>query len=213
MATCSEICGSENAERAQNAMESGCHGFGVRSYLHHFYEECTASVWERHEDFQTQRSPHRLSSGLWKVSLAFGTLVMATGLVVFVAGFSIPSRIEAFGEGELLFVDRQAVRFNQGLHLSVQVGAGMLCLGGLLVAGGLLMSAFSKTPDKGDEQHPQPRKRRKERKRSQAGVKVPSEPVTKPPSPVSGEAGVPVTLSKVENVQPAAEDTPSSPCH
>ena len=68
MASCSEICGSEQSERAPNPTESGCHRYGVRSYLHHFYEECTASVWERrNEDFQTQRSPRWWSSGLWKV--------------------------------------------------------------------------------------------------------------------------------------------------
>lgn len=69
MASCAEICGSEQSERhAQKPKESGCHRYGVRSYLHHFYEECTASVWERHEDFQAQRSPRWWSSGLWKVT-------------------------------------------------------------------------------------------------------------------------------------------------
>lgn len=60
MASCSEICGSEYG--AVNG-----HQYGVRSYLHQFYEECTGSLWDREADFQTQRSPSRWSSVLWKV--------------------------------------------------------------------------------------------------------------------------------------------------
>ncbi|XP_012673675.1 neurensin 1-like [Clupea harengus] len=214
MASCSEICGSEQSERAPNPTESGCHRYGVRSYLHHFYEECTASVWERrNEDFQTQRSPRWWSSGLWKVSLVFGTLVLAIGLVVFVVGCTIPSRIEAFGEGELLFVDRQAVRFNEGLQMSIQAGAGMLCLGGLVVAGSLFASAFARGPSKDVNQSPPAKDRGRERKRGKRGRKVPSEPVTKPPTPISSETGVPVTLTRVENIQPPSEEPPSSPSH
>ncbi|KAL2080081.1 hypothetical protein ACEWY4_023874 [Coilia grayii] len=215
MASCSEICGPEQSERAQNPTEtSGCHKYGVRSYLHHFYEECTASVWERHEDFQTQRSPRWLSSGLWKVSLVFGMLVLVIGLVVFVVGCTIPSRIEAFGEGELLFVDRQSVRFNQGLQVSIQAGAAMLCLGGLMVAGSLFASAFTRGSSKDETLSPPPPKDRgRERKRGNRGGKAPSDPVTKPPTPISGEAGVPVTLSKVETIQPPSEEAPSSPSH
>lgn len=37
-----------------------------------FYEECTASIWERDEDFQIQRSPSRWSSLLWKVRWTVG---------------------------------------------------------------------------------------------------------------------------------------------
>ncbi|KAG5264808.1 hypothetical protein AALO_G00258230 [Alosa alosa] len=215
MASCAEICGTEQSERhAQKPTESGCHRYGVRSYLHHFYEECTATVWERHTDFQTQRSPRWWSSGLWKVSLVFGTVVLAVGMVVFVVGCTIPSRIEAFGEGELLFVDRQAVRFNQGLQASIQAGAGMLCLGGLVVAGSLFVSAFSRGSGKDETQSTPPKDRGRERKRgTRGGGKVPSDPVTKPPTPISGETGVPVTLSKVENIQPPSEDPPPSPSH
>ncbi|KAL0173328.1 hypothetical protein M9458_033639, partial [Cirrhinus mrigala] len=66
MTSCSEICGSDYAEQSHGALSSGYQGYGVRSYLHQFYEECTASIWERDEDFQTQRSPSRWSSVLWK---------------------------------------------------------------------------------------------------------------------------------------------------
>ncbi|XP_030644376.1 neurensin 1-like [Chanos chanos] len=205
MASCSAVCGSEPSERAQSVVDSGCHTFGVRSYLHHFYEECTASMWDQQEDFQTQRSPQWWSSGLWKVSLAFGAVVLLVGLVVLTVGYAIPTRIEAFGEGELLFVDRQAMRFNQGLHLSVMAGTGMLSLGGLLMAGGLLMSAFCRTHNKEEENQVKPSQRdKKGGQGGSAGAKSSPGAVTKSPVPVSSESKVPITLSKVENIQPSS---------
>lgn len=50
---------------------SSCLQFGVRSYLHHFYEECSASVWDRDPEVrgsvQTQRSALWWNSAVWKV--------------------------------------------------------------------------------------------------------------------------------------------------
>lgn len=95
-------------------------------------------------------------------------------------GYSIPTRIEAFGEGELLFVDRQAMRHNHSLHICVLVGTGLLTLGGVLMAGGILMSDFSTTPTKQEDS-------RGERK---GGTRSPADPVMKTPSPMSSDGGV-----------------------
>ncbi|KAJ8268318.1 hypothetical protein COCON_G00134900 [Conger conger] len=191
MASCSEMCGS-----GQGPAPDSCQRYGVRSYLHHFYEECTASIWERHEDFQIQRSPSRWSSVLWKVSLALGMLILTSGLVALTVGYTVPSKIEAFGEGEMVFVDNQAVHFNQGLHLSKLAGAALFCAGGVLMAVGLLLSAFSRGSSKEEAylQH-----RFKERI---ADMQPAAHPITKAPTP--GESKIPVTLSKVQNVQPTS---------
>lgn len=78
MASCSEVCGSGHA------VDSGCRVLGVRSYLHHFYEECTASMREQQEDFQDQRSPLRWSSGFWKVSKrSFAKEIQSPHLMLF----------------------------------------------------------------------------------------------------------------------------------
>ncbi|XP_076863885.1 neurensin 1-like [Brachyhypopomus gauderio] len=186
MAYCSEVCGSEHIKSVSG---SGCHGFGVRSYLHHFYEECTASVWEQ-EESPGRSSSQRWSAHLCRVPLALGALVLAAGLVVLVVGLVVPSRIEAFGEGELLFVDRRAVQYNQGLHACVQAGASMLGLGGLLTAAGLLASAFSRPvagPDgRGAGEH-------------RGGA---AKPVPTTPSPAVADGAGPDAFSKVETVQP-----------
>ncbi|XP_062866065.1 neurensin 1-like [Trichomycterus rosablanca] len=192
MASRSEVRGSESFKSMPGS------GYGVRSYLHYFYEECTASVWDQ-EDVQNQRSFRWWSSGLCKVSLALGAVVLAVGLVVLVVGFSVPSRIEAFGEGELLFVDRQAVQYNHGLNVCVQAGTGMLSLGGLMLAAGLLLSAFS-----GATPRPLPTGRKKGMMGggSEEGERSPAKVVSKAPSPAAGDGSVPITLYKVENVQP-----------
>ncbi|KAJ8395259.1 hypothetical protein AAFF_G00034610 [Aldrovandia affinis] len=191
MASCSDICGS-----GQGMVNGGCQRYGVRSYLHHFYEECTASMWERDEDFQIQRSPSRWSSVLWKVSLAFGTLILITGLIALTVGYAVPSKIEAFGEEELVFVDSHAVRFNRGLHLSRLAGAALFCAGGVLMTVGLLLSAFTRSYSKEEA-----RLQHKFKERI-AEMQAASHPITKAPTP--GESKIPVTLSKVQNIQPAS---------
>ncbi|KAK1804917.1 hypothetical protein P4O66_019289 [Electrophorus voltai] len=185
MAYCLEGCGSQ---RIKSMSGSGCHGFGVKSYLHHFYEECTASVWEQ-EESPGQSSPQCWSAGICRVPLVLGTVVLAAGLVVLAMGFIVPSRIEAFGEGELLFVDQKAVRHNQGLQACVQAGTGMLSLGGLLLAAGFLVSALSRPTPRPDT-----------REHGSRAAKL----VTKPPSPAAGDGAGLFAVSKVESVQPTS---------
>ncbi|KAL0963360.1 hypothetical protein UPYG_G00305350 [Umbra pygmaea] len=187
-----EVCGTDLTEQAQHDPR-----YGVRSYLHQFYEECTASIWERDEDFQMQRSPSRWSSVLWKVCLVFGTLILATGLIIILVGYATPTKIEAFGEDELLFVDSHAVGFNQALDVCKLTGAVLFCVGGGLMAAGLLLSAFAKSYSKEELYLQQKFKERL------AGIQNTVHPITRAPAPGGGK--IPVTLSKVQSVQPAPE--------
>lgn len=52
-------------------------GFKIVFLSKQFYEECTASIWERDEDFQIQRSPSRWSSILWKVKRILSSLFIS----------------------------------------------------------------------------------------------------------------------------------------
>uniref|UniRef100_A0A4W5QVJ1 Neurensin 1 n=1 Tax=Hucho hucho TaxID=62062 RepID=A0A4W5QVJ1_9TELE len=189
---CAEMCVSDYAEQTQHDQR-----YGVRSYLHQFYEECTASIWERDEDFQIQRSPSRWSSVLWKVCLALGTLLLVTGFIVLLVGYATPTKIEAFGEDELLFVDSHAVRFNRALDVCKLTGAVLFCVGGSLMAVGLLLSAFSKSYSKQELYLQQKFKERL------VDIQNTVHPITRAPTP--GESKIPVTLSKVQSVQPNSE--------
>lgn len=42
----------------------------------------------------------------YQVCLTFGALILFAGLIVILVGYTTPARIEAFGEDDLLFVDR-----------------------------------------------------------------------------------------------------------
>ncbi|KAL2084869.1 hypothetical protein ACEWY4_020387 [Coilia grayii] len=190
MASCSEICGSEY----QSASVNG-HQYGVRSYLHQFYEECAGSLWDREADFQTQRSPSRWSSVLWKVCVILGGMLMLAGLVVLFVGYATKPRIEAFGEDELLFVDERAVRFNRALDSCKLGGAILFCVGGAGMALGLLLAVFTTATISKEEQQLQQRFRDR-----LAELQSAIHPVTRAPTP--GDAKVPVTLSRVQSVQP-----------
>lgn len=135
-----------------------------------------------------------------QISLAIGTILLSVGLVVLAVGFVAPTRIEAFGEGELLFVDRHAMRYNQALNMCVQAGTGMLTLGGLMMTAGLLLSAFPRPTTSAQP----PGKEKKTIIGRGGGVdgRSPTNVFTKAPSPAAGDAAIPVALSKVGQVQP-----------
>ncbi|XP_035262963.1 neurensin-1 [Anguilla anguilla] len=197
MTSCSELCGSDHGERSQSTVHNHHQHYGVRSYLHHFYEECTASIWDRDEDFQIQKSPSRWSAILGKVCLAFGTLMLVVGLTVLTVGFAAPPKIEAFGEEELLFVDKRAAHFNRALEVCKLVGGVLFCAGGVLAAAGLLLSSFTR----GEPSEERCLQRRFKEKLAELQAAV--HPIRK--APTLGEWRIPVTLSKAQNIQPVSE--------
>ncbi|XP_039976966.1 neurensin 1-like [Xiphias gladius] len=208
MALCSESCVSgSGGESSGSQGGSSFLQFGVRSYLHHFYEECSSSMWERDPEdqgfVQSQRSALWWNSAIWKVSLALGLLILTAGIASLSVGYSTPHKIESFGEGDLFFVDAQAVSFNRGLHLSAAGGIGLSCLGSAMVVMGVVVWILPRANLKGRLFHrPGERQQRAEMWSKRRGCRDPGDVVTKPPGIEEGK--IPVTLSKVENVQPTS---------
>ncbi|XP_035537517.1 neurensin 1-like [Morone saxatilis] len=205
MALCSEACVSgSGGESSGSETGSSCLQFGVRSYLHHFYEECSSSMWERDPEdggfVQSRRSTLWWNSAVWKVSMALGLLILTAGIASLSVGYSTPHKIESFGEGDLFFVDTQAVSFNRGLHLSTAAGIGLSCLGSALATMGVIVWILPRANFKERLFH---RPGEGER-RVEPGSKwrYPGDVVTKPLG--IEERKIPVTLSKVENVQPTS---------
>ncbi|XP_007901363.1 neurensin-1 [Callorhinchus milii] len=194
MSLCTEICRSQNL----NYPADGVHQrYGVRSYLHQFYEDCTASIWEHEDDFQIKRSPSRWSSVLWKVGLVSGTIILLIGMAVIATGYLVPPKIEAFGEEDFLVVDGRAVQFNGALVICKLAGAILFCIGGMIMATCLLLSAFAASYSKEEKYLQQKFKERI------AEAHISMQPVTKAPTP--GQGRIPITLSKVQNVQPSSQ--------
>lgn len=129
-----------------------------------------------------------------------GLLMLTAGIASLSVGYSTPHKIESFGEGDLFFVDAQAISFNRGLHISTEAGVGLSCLGLALAVIGVVVWILPRIKFK---ERLFRRVGEVERRRElEATWQVPGEVVTK--APVAEEGKIPVTLSKVENVQPSS---------
>uniref|UniRef100_A0A3B4AGY0 Neurensin 1-like n=1 Tax=Periophthalmus magnuspinnatus TaxID=409849 RepID=A0A3B4AGY0_9GOBI len=138
-----------------------------------------------------------------QVSVALGLLILTAGVASLSVGYSTPHKIESFGEGDLFFVDTQAINFNRGLHQSRAAGIGLSCLGVALAAMGLAVWVLPRADWKTRLFHrAESGEGRGEWAPKWMGFSDGGDVVTKPP--VLDEKKVPVTLSKVENVQPAS---------
>ncbi|KAM4549782.1 neurensin 1-like [Fundulus diaphanus] len=206
MALCPEGCTpGSGGDSSGSEAGSSCLQFGVRSYLHHFYEECSSSMWERDPENRgsthSQTSTLRWNSAVWKVSLALGVLMLTAGIVSLSVAYSTPHKIESFGEGDLYFVDPQAISYNRGLHLSTASGIGLSCLGSALAVMGVVVWVLPKANLKERLLH----RSREADQRGEAGskwrgFKDGADVITKPPDTEEGK--IPFILAKVKNVQP-----------
>lgn len=131
-----------------------------------------------------------IRASLFQVFLALGTLILITGLTMLTVGYVTAPKIEAFGEDDLLFTDSRAATFNRALEACKLAGAVVFCIGGSVMAGGFLLSVSAEGNAK--------QERGLWRRLAQ---RLP-EPVTRAPAP--RESKIPVTLSKVQNVQPTS---------
>lgn len=127
-------------------------------------------------------------------------LALTAGFTALSVGFSTPRKIESFGEGDLFFVDAQAVSFNRGLRASSAAGIGLSCLGvaGALV--GVVAWILQRTTLK---ERLFQRVGGGERRGGFGEAWLAREDVvTKAPAAEDGR--IPATLSKVETVQPSS---------
>ncbi|KAM4724817.1 neurensin 1-like isoform 2-T2 [Anableps anableps] len=206
MALCPEGCTSgSGGDSSGSEAGSSCLQFGVRSYLHHFYEECSSSMWERDPEnrgsVHSQRSALWWNSAVWKVSLALGLLMLTAGIVSLSIAYSTPHKIESFGEGDLFFVDPQAISYNRGLHLSTASGIGLSCLGSALAVMGVVIWVLPKANLKERLfHHSREGNQRGELGSKWRGFRDGANVITKPPDTEEGK--IPFTLAKVKNVQP-----------
>ncbi|CAB1320394.1 unnamed protein product, partial [Coregonus sp. 'balchen'] len=196
MASCPEAC---NSGSGCGTGSSGSEVLAVRVCSLGCVPTCTTSM-----------RGAALRQGGEDVSLALGLLMVTCGLVSLSVGYSGATRIESFGEGDLLFIDTQAVSFNRGLHHRVVAGIGLTCLGSGLTVAGLLLWSFSRSRLK-ERLHQRERVKK-------GGVECGRKGRTEGggtgrgcyegPWSRGGEGKVPATLSKVETVQPSGRESP-----
>ncbi|XP_032074529.1 neurensin-2 [Thamnophis elegans] len=141
MATDGEpTCG---CQRGPN-MEQG-KWYGVRSYLHLFYEDCTSARSEGNfEDAAKSPTKGGRASIFWKVTLSVATLLMLTGLAAVATGSLLPSKLEDIGEAEFVVLDQRAVEYNGALGISRAVGVALCAVAGVLLVASAVLSRLGR---------------------------------------------------------------------
>lgn len=172
--------------------------FGVKSYLHHFYESHSYKDPDMYEDeeeafrylLRPRSKRRRCTSIWWKVFVWIGANFLVFGVVGVLVGYLVPQRpiiVGAIGDN-IKIMDKQAIPFNFNLDVCKLVGLILFCIGGLTLTVALLFPSFLYHYCGDDE------------RRDQGAFRVTSEPLTKPPlSPL--DRNIPV-CSTLTNVQP-----------
>uniref|UniRef100_A0A8C4TWJ2 Neurensin 2 n=1 Tax=Falco tinnunculus TaxID=100819 RepID=A0A8C4TWJ2_FALTI len=112
--------------------------YGVHSYLHLFYEDCTG--------------PGPPSSG----SFFTGTLLLLVGAATLAAGSLVPPKLEGIMVEEFVVLDVQVVRYNHALGMCWLVGMVLCAVAGALAATGLLSCALAPRCPQEEEQQLSP---------------------------------------------------------
>uniref|UniRef100_UPI00398F7DA1 neurensin-1-like n=1 Tax=Pristiophorus japonicus TaxID=55135 RepID=UPI00398F7DA1 len=188
MAGCANFCMSQ--PRAGTAEEKR---YGVRSYLHLFYEDCTGSMLEDDDQLNTQRSSSGWRSALWKVGLSAGTILFLVGMATVTTGYLVPPKIEGIGEADFLVVDRRAIEYNEALEVSKLVGAILFSVGGTAIAACVLVLTVSRHTPREEERQFSPVLK-------EGPLEAKHKAVLKTGSP--GSTQIPVSLSRVQSIQP-----------
>ncbi|XP_038659628.1 neurensin-1-like [Scyliorhinus canicula] len=186
MAGCADFCMTQTR---------GEQRYGVRSYLHLFYEDCTGSMLEDDEldELNRQRSSSGCRSVLWKVGLSAGTILFLVGLATVTTGYLVPPRIEGIGEADFLVVDKHAIEYNEALEVSKLVGAILFSVGGMSIAACILVLTLSRRHPRDEEGQFSPILK-------EGPLETKHKMVLKTGSP--GDGQIPISLSSVQSIQP-----------
>ncbi|XP_065775805.1 neurensin-2 [Muntiacus reevesi] len=101
--------------------------YGVRSYLHLFYEDCAGTTLSEDPEGPPVLCPHQSWPTLcWKISLSSGALLLLLGMAALITGYAVPPKLEGIGEGEFLVLDQRAADYNQAL-VTCRLAGTVLC--------------------------------------------------------------------------------------
>ncbi|XP_050402177.1 neurensin-1 [Patella vulgata] len=170
--------------------------FGVKSYLHNFYESHAFKdplVYEDDDDFRyllhSNPKRRRCPPIWWKIFLWVGVNLLLFGVIGILVGYLVPPKnhLEKIDEdNDIAYVDRNAEAYNTTLDMCKLIGLILFCVGGMTLALSLLFPSFFSQYCEDDP-------------RDEA-IKVPLRDGEKPPlSPI--EMSVPVS-AKLKGVQP-----------
>ncbi|XP_045102377.1 neurensin-1-like isoform X2 [Portunus trituberculatus] len=146
--------GYEEGTGCKKAAESPtplCPFFGVKNYLHHFYEKQDISNPALYEDapmgmeqvFLVKQGDSGCSSSVFRLSLVLGGLLLLLGVVAFVVAAIAARRTVVVGEhGGVSIVDHLASSHNAQVDALLLVGLVAVTLGSTVVAASLISRTF-----------------------------------------------------------------------
>lgn len=114
--------------------------FGVRSYVHTFYEAMAMDNPHMYEDtgnhfeYATPMRKRRKQILCWRAMLCSGLLILSMGLIAILVGFLVPKRKEVVDvQEDIEIINRSEQAFNQDLDICKIVGIVLFCTGGIMV--------------------------------------------------------------------------------
>uniref|UniRef100_UPI00358DE093 neurensin-1-like n=1 Tax=Myxine glutinosa TaxID=7769 RepID=UPI00358DE093 len=170
--------------------------YGVRSYLHQFYADCTgATACEEEEASKTIEEAKRLHdlrcSVTRKVALLSAAILTLWGLLAFVVAAPISPRIETISGPHFIVVDSKAAFFNHIIATARASGMVLMALGAALLVAVVLATCLAVhwDPDR-DQSH------------GISSCQHDMGPLL-PQSKAGDDGGVPVSLATIWGVQPS----------
>ncbi|GFT66852.1 uncharacterized protein NPIL_206121 [Nephila pilipes] len=113
--------------------------FGVRSYVHTFYEAMAMDNPHAYEDqfgYVMPARKRRKQILCWRLMLGSGVLILLMGIIFISVGFLVPKKKEVIDiQEDLEIIDRVFQAFNKDLDIFKIVGIVLFCVGGLMMAG------------------------------------------------------------------------------
>ncbi|KAK8745375.1 hypothetical protein OTU49_000156 [Cherax quadricarinatus] len=132
-----------------------CPIFGVKNYLHHFYEKQDISDPALYEElppmeqvFLVKQGDGGCSSSVFRLSLVLGGLLLLLGVIAFVvAAFAARRTVVVGQDGGVTMVDRVASSHNAQVDALLLVGLVAVTLGSSVVAAALISRTFCSRPE------------------------------------------------------------------
>ncbi|XP_045620851.1 neurensin-1-like [Procambarus clarkii] len=132
-----------------------CPIFGVKNYLHQFYEKQDISDPALYEDlppmeqvFLVKHGDSGCSSSVFRLSLVLGGLLLLLGVVAFVVAAVAARRTVVVGQnGGVSVVDKVASAHNAQVDALLLVGLVAVTLGSSVVAAALISRTFCSRPE------------------------------------------------------------------
>lgn len=196
---------SEHSDKSYSPSLSSGSDFGVKSYLHKFYED--DPVYKDREDVYCDAEDHplgrlrhkarpcRAGTLWWKAGAWVGLNILILAVLALMIGyFMTPQKEINRYVDETPIIDQDAVSYNKKLDSAKLAGLIMLCTGGFILAISLLVPSFIHHSSDEDEDF-----NTEEVRIDPEGTFPPYMPITS--SDENPEEGIPVT-SAVTNIQP-----------